>query len=202
MRRVILAVFAGGTLLTAGACGDDPKPAQFAGPATTAASAPTESVVPSASVSPSFDYTADNNKVCKRLDTTISFGDFGAALGKMIANKEAKQTADAEKAETAAATALKTVATKIRKEAAAAKDPQLKQAAVATAAKIEASAKNRDYLESVKTTKDLNTPLKEQINAWLAPVSGYCGTVPALPDATTPAPSGSVSVAPSASLAS
>lgn len=210
MRRVILAVLTGGALLAAGACGDDPKPAEFTEPAATAAaSAPTESGIPSASasVAPSFDYTADNNKVCKRLDSVVTaeFGDFGAALGKMIANKEADQTADAKKLEATAATELKAVATRIRKETTAAQDPKLKQAASATAAKIEASAKNRDFIEKIDTTKDLDTTLKTQVSSWLSPVSSYCGTVAALPDEPAPstsgtpsAPAGSASAGPAA----
>ncbi|MEV0896742.1 hypothetical protein [Actinoplanes sp. NPDC049802] len=171
MRRAILAVLAGGLLLGSAACGSDPKPSSAPQPtvsalieATPVASAPTP------------DYSAENDAVCGRLDKvfTTEFGQFGKAIGKMIAYKEAKDKAGAAKAEKTAAAELRAVATAIRKEIADAENPDLKAAAVVSAGKIEASAKDRDYIEKIKTTKDLNKSLEDEIAEWLSPVAGYC----------------------------
>ena len=171
MRRAILAVLAGGVLLTGAACDSDADPGEVAAPAAeTAAAAP-------ATTEPAPDYSADTAKVCGRLDKIFSGAladDFGAAMGKMIAQKEAKQAAEAKKAEKAAAAELKAVGSQIRKETVAAQDPELKEAGAASAAKLEKSAKDRNYIEKVKTTKDLDRTLKPQIQEWLSPVAGYC----------------------------
>ncbi|WP_229067818.1 hypothetical protein [Actinoplanes sp. DH11] len=168
MRRAILAVLAGGVLLTGAACESDANTSEIA--------APVAATVAPATTEPAPDYTANTEKVCGRLDKVFSaaLGDFGTALGKMIAHKEAKQTEEAEKAEKTAAAELKSVGTQIRKETAEAENPDLKQAGITSAAKIEKSAKNRDYIEGIKTTKDLDKTLKSQLAEWLSPVAGYC----------------------------
>ncbi|MEU4425494.1 hypothetical protein AB0F81_33140 [Actinoplanes sp. NPDC024001] len=171
MRRAILAVLAGGLLLTGAACDSDADTSEIAAPAaTTAPAAP-------ASTAPAPDYSADTEKVCGRLDKIFSAalaGEFGAAMGKMIAQKEAKQAEEAAKAEKAAAAELKSVGAQIREETVAAQDPELKAAGETSAAKIEKSAQNRDYIEKVKTSKDLDRTLKTQVQEWLSPVTGYC----------------------------
>lgn len=170
MRRAILAVLAGGLLLTGAACGSDADTSEVAAPA--AATAPAAP----ASTEPAPDYSENTERVCGRLDKvfTDALGDFGAELGKMIAHKEAKQSDEAKKAEKAAAAELKSVGAQIRKETAEAEDPELKEAGATSAAKIEKSAKNRDYIEGIKTTKDLDRTLKTQLAEWLSPVAGYC----------------------------
>ncbi|MEV6297800.1 hypothetical protein AB0M02_00165 [Actinoplanes sp. NPDC051861] len=171
MRRAILAVLAGGVLLAGAACDSDADTSEIAAPAATATPdtpAPTTSAP---------DYTADTEQVCGRLKTVFSGAladEFGAAMGKMIAQKEAKQTAEAAKAEKAAAAELKTVGAQIRKETAAAANPELQQAGETSATKLERSAKDRDYIEKVKTAKDLDRTLKGQIQEWLSPVAGFC----------------------------
>jgi hypothetical protein len=199
MRRAILAVIAGGVLVTSAACGDDAKNEDTAAPAVTTPAATTAPAPAASSVGP--DFTADTVKVCERLDKvfTTEFGDFGEALGKMIAHKEAKETASADKAEKQAATELKAVGTQIRKETASAQDPELKTLATTSAQRIEASAKDLGYIEDIKSTKDLDSSLKDKITEWISPVAGYCGVKRAVES-----PSGSpseppVSAAPSAS---
>jgi hypothetical protein len=196
MRRAILAVFAGGALLTSAACGDDAKPEKVAAPAATtpAAAAPAAS-----SAAP--DYTADTLLVCDRVDKVISteFKGFGDALGKMIAQKEAKATTEAKKAEKVAATELKTVGTQLRKETANAEDPELKTAGAASAQLIETSAKDLDFIEKIKTSKDLDRSVQDQISTWIKPVVGHCAVARAAesPSGTPSEPP--ASAAPSAS---
>lgn len=171
MRRALLAALAGGVLLSGAACDSDADTSEIAAPeATTAVPAP-------ATTSPAPDYSANTEQVCGRLETVFSGSlakEFGAAMGKMIAQKEAKQADEAEKAEKAAAAELKSVGSQIRKETAEAENPEFKAAGATSAAKLEKSAKNRDYIEKVKTSKDLDRTLEDQIQEWLSPVAGFC----------------------------
>jgi hypothetical protein len=169
MRRALLAVIAGGTLLAGTACDSDASSPDAAAPAAATSAAPAASPAP--------DYSADTKQVCDQLKTVYQgeLRDFGAAMGKMITYKEAKQTAEAQKAEDTAAAELKAVAQKIRKETAVAQDPEIKTAGARSAAKLETSAKDRKYMDRVKSLKDLNGTIEGQLNEWLTPVSGYCG---------------------------
>ena len=172
MRRAILAVLAGSALVTGAACDSDADTSETAAPAATTAA----STAPATSSSAP-DYSDDTRKVCGRLEkifSTALAGEFGTAMGRMIAQKEAKQAAEAAKAEKTAAAELRSVGTAIRKETAAARNPELKEAGAASAAKIEKSAKDRDYIEKVTTSKDLDRTLQGQIKQWLSPVAGYC----------------------------
>lgn len=168
MRRAILAVIAGGTILAGSACDSDAK--------TTPEAASTSAAAPSSSPAP--DYSASTKLVCDKLQTlyTTELRAFGTAMGKMVTYKEAKQTTQAKSAENTAAGQLKAAATKIRKETAAAEDPDFQAAGKVSASKLESSAKNRDYMEKVKSLNDLNKSVQAQFAEWLTPVAGYCGT--------------------------
>jgi hypothetical protein len=169
MRRAILAVIAGGTILAGSACDSDAKTTPEAA-STPSAAAPSPSPTP--------DYTASTQLVCGKLQTlyTTELRAFGAAVGKMVTYKEQKQTAEAKKAENTAAGQLKAAATRIRKETAAAEDPEFQAAGKISASKLESSAQNRDYLDKVKTLNDLNKSVQGQFTEWLTPVAGYCGS--------------------------
>lgn len=193
MRRITLAVLASGLLLTSAACSDDPKTSEVAAPAAT-----TPSAAPSVTVSATPDYTAANKLTCERLDKPLSFRAFGESLGKMIAYKEAKDTANADKAEKQAATELKEIGAQIRKETENAEDPQLKELAAASAQRIDASAKDLDFIEGIKSTKDLDGSVKDQIAEWISPLAGHCGVSRAASEAPSAAPTDSPSTAPSA----
>ncbi|MDI6103839.1 hypothetical protein QLQ12_35015 [Actinoplanes sp. NEAU-A12] len=197
MRRAILAVLAGGLLLSSTACSDDPKSSGVAAPAAATPSASAEPVV-SASATP--DYTAANKVVCDRLDKTFDteFGDFGGALGKLMAVQEEKDTANADKAKKQAATELKAIGTQIRKETADAVDPELKAVAATSAQRIEDSAKDLEFIETIKSMKDLDSSLKDQITEWISPLAGYCGVNRAAPESSSATPAESPSTAPSA----
>ncbi|WP_436525803.1 hypothetical protein [Actinoplanes sp. HUAS TT8] len=167
MRPAILAVLAGGILLTGAACESDAQ-------VYNAGAAPAPSVTPSATPT---DYTADTALVCGKLDKVFTgeLNDFGAAIGKMIAYKEAKQAENADKAEKSAAAELQSAGAQIRKETSAAQNPELQQAGETSAVKFETSAKDRKFIKKIKTTADLDKNLKPQLAEWLSPVAGYCG---------------------------
>jgi hypothetical protein len=167
MRPAILAVLAGGVLLTGAACESDAQVYN--------AGAPAPSPSPAVSAT-AVDYSEDTAIVCGKLDKifTGELDDFGAAIGKMIAYKEAKQTADATKAEKSAAAELQSAGARIRKETSVAQNPELKSAGEASAQKLETSAKDRKYIKRIATTADLDKTLKPQLAEWLSPVAGYC----------------------------
>jgi hypothetical protein len=95
-------------------------------------------------------------------------------MGKMIAYKGAKQTAEAEKAEKAAAAHLKDIGSKIGKETSVAEDPELKTAGAASAAKLTKSAADTKFFDSIKTTEDLDKKIEDKMVDWMSPVTGYC----------------------------
>ena len=166
MRRAFLAVVLVGLLLTAGACDSD---------AERTAAAPTL-VVPSAPTSPAPDYSANTKLVCDKVATIFreDMNDFSTQMGKMIARKEADQTTEAEKAEKAAATQLKTVGAKIKKATAAAQDPDLQTAGAASATKLTKSSTDTKFFDSIKTTKDLENKIEGKLTDWMNPVTGFC----------------------------
>jgi hypothetical protein len=172
MRRALLAVLAGGTLLTGAACDGGAKSTADQAPA----SSITPSRVPDETLPPLPDYSADTKQVCTKLQTVYSgeLKAFGTAMGKMVSYKEAKQAAQAQTAENAAAGQLKAAGTKIRQETAAAADPDLKAAGATSATKFERSSQDRKYFDRVKTLKDLDSTLQTQMATWLTPVAGYC----------------------------
>jgi len=174
MRPAILAVTAGSVLLMATACGSEPRTVE------TAASAPAPVPSAPAATTPARpDYSADTAKVCVRLKKIFpaELDGFGTAMGKMIAYKENKQTAataEAEAAAKAAAAELKAIGTQIRRATTAARNPELKQAGATSAAKFERSARDRRYINRIRTKQDLDRTLEAQLEEWLTPVAGYC----------------------------
>jgi hypothetical protein len=171
MRRALLAVLATGTLLTAAACDTGAKDSTDA-----AAASATPSRVPDETLPPLPDYSADTKQVCDRLQTvyTGELAAFGTAMGKMVSYKEAKQAADAQKAQDTAAVELKAAGSKIQKTTSTAQDPDVQAAGVASAEKLDEGAQDKSYFNKVKTLKDLDTTLQTQMNEWLTPVTGVC----------------------------
>jgi hypothetical protein len=169
MRRVILIAALGGVLLTGTACGSDAKPAR-----TTAAPAATTPSSAPASAAP--DYAVNTKLVCGKLEKIYNddLKGFGTQVGKMIAYKEAKQAAEATKAQLAASGELKAVAAKIEQETAAAQDPNLQAAGKTSAAKFVKSAADAKLFAGIKTTKDLDRTIDGQMTEWLTPIAGYC----------------------------
>jgi hypothetical protein len=169
MRRAMLAVALGGALLTTAACSSDPS-------ADSPAAAPTSAAPTTEAPIAAPDYAANTQLVCGKVTSIYDdgFDGFNAAMGKMIANKEAKQAAEAKKAQQAAAGELKKVGTLLRKEVAAAEDPDLKTAGEASAAKLTKSAADTKFFDSIKTPADLNKRIEAKILDWMTPVRGYC----------------------------
>jgi len=94
----------------------------------------------------------------------------------MIAYKEAKQADEATQAQQSASKELKDVGAKVRKETAAAQDPDLKEAGAASATKFSKSAADKTLFDKIKTTKDLDRILTAKMPDWLDPVAGLCAT--------------------------
>ncbi len=172
MRRAFLALALGGVLLSAAACDSDAE-------STSTAAAPTATATTAASAAPLStgpDYSANTKLVCGKVEGvfTKDLETFGSHLGKMIAYKEAKQSAEAEKAEAAAKKQLKDVGAKLRKETAAADDPALVMAGQTSAAKFTKSAADTKFFDGIKSTKDLDRTIEAKMTDWLSPVAGYC----------------------------
>jgi hypothetical protein len=174
MRTALLAVSLGGLLLAGAACSNGDN-----GSESTAARAPA-AAAPSAATTtvPAPNYYADTRKVCARLDKIFhaDVAEFGTAMGKMIAYKEAKQAEEAEQARKAASKQLKEVGAKVRKETVAAQDPELKQAGAVSATKFSKSASDKALFDKVKTAKDLDRTLNAKMPDWMDPVAGLCAT--------------------------
>ncbi|WP_306203910.1 hypothetical protein [Actinoplanes sp. RD1] len=170
MRRALVAATLGGLLLLGAGCsgGDEPDTASEA-PLDT----PTTAVT---TTSPPPDYSANTKSVCTKLDKIFDteIKSLGSELGKMIAYKEADQDDNVETARKAAAKQLKDIGAQVRKESAAAQDPDIKQAAAQSASKFTESAGDEAFFNKIKTMKDLNTVLNNQMADWLNPVVGLC----------------------------
>jgi hypothetical protein len=168
MRRALTATVLGGLLLTAAtACSGD---------AETPAAAPTWATPSAEQTSPAPDYSADTKRVCAEVEKIFDkdMESFGTELGKMIAYKEAKATAEAEAAEKAAKKELKDIGAKVRKETAAAQDPELKDAGATSASRFAKSAADAKLFDGIKSTKDLDRVMESQMTVWLTPVAGPC----------------------------
>jgi hypothetical protein len=181
MRRAILAVALGGVLVTGTACNTDRSTSASAAPAAASPSPESTSAAP--------DYSADTRAICGQLETVFNddLEAFHSQMGKMIANKEAKLTAEAAKAQTAARAELKKVGAKIKKETAAAKDPELRAAGAASAAKFAKSATDKSFFTKIKTQKDYDRVIEDQLQEWFTPAAGYCALTLRSAPASTPA---------------
>jgi Zn-dependent oligopeptidase len=166
----MLAVTVGGVLLTGVAC--------HSGDQATTTSAPSAvASLPAAEPSSAApDYSADTELVCGKVQKvfTQDLKAFAVDLGKMIANKEAKQTAAAAAARKAAGDELKRVGATVKRETAAAQDPELRAAGAASAAKFVKTAGDDTFFNKIKSTSDLNKIIESQLTEWFTPVAGYC----------------------------
>jgi hypothetical protein len=169
MRRALLAVSLGGLLLTGAACSSGGGDSEPQAPVAQAPSSAATTV-------PAPNYYANTRKVCGKLNKIFEdeVAQFGSEMGKMIAYKEAKQADEAAQAQKAASKQLKDVGTKVRKETAAAEDPDLKAAGAASATKFTKSAADKTLFEKIKTTKDLDKTLTAKMPDWMDPVAGLC----------------------------
>jgi Skp family chaperone for outer membrane proteins len=170
MRRALVAATLGGLLLLGAGCsgGDE---------ADTASEAPLDTPTAAATTtSPPPDYSANTKAVCTKLDKIFDteIKSLGSELGKMIAYKEAKQDDEVETAQKAAAKQLKDIGAQVRKESAAAQDPDIKQAAEQSATKFSKTAADDAFFDKIKTMKDLEKVLNTQMTNWLNPVVGLC----------------------------
>ncbi|WP_305787530.1 hypothetical protein [Symbioplanes lichenis] len=170
MRRALVAATLGGLLLLGAGCsGGDESDTASETPVDTPATAAT-------TTSPPPDYSANTKTVCTKLDKIFDteIKSLGSELGKMIAYKEADQDDNVETARKAAAKQLKDIGAQVRKEAAAAQDPDIKQAATQSASKFTQSAGDEKFFAKIETMKDLEKVLNTQMTNWLNPVVGLC----------------------------
>jgi hypothetical protein len=173
MRTALLAGSLACLLLTGTACSSDDNGSE------TIAEAPVAETPSTATTTvPAPNYYANTRKVCAALNKIFDadVAEFGTAVGKMIAYKEAKQTAEAEQARAAAGKELKEVGAKVRKETAAAEDPELKEAGAISATKFSKSSTDKALFDKIKTTKDLDRTLAAKMPDWMDPVAGLCAT--------------------------
>ncbi len=173
MRTALTAVSLACLLLAGAGCSSDDNGSE------TIAEAPVAETPSSAATTvPAPNYYANTRKVCAALDKIFDadVAQFGTAMGKMIAYKEAKQADEAEQARKAASKELKEVGAKVRKETAAAEDPDLKEAGAVSATKFSKSAADKALFDKVKTTKDLDRTLTAKMPDWMDPVAGLCAT--------------------------
>ena len=167
MRRALLAAALGGIVLTGAGCRSDAHPTTNAAP-----SAAPSFVEPSSAP----DFAANTKAVCDKLEKVFNedLAGFGTQLGKMIAYREAGQSAEADKAKKAAQSELKGVADKVKKETAAARDPELQAAGQQSAAKFLKSANDATFINKIKSTRDVDRNIQAQMTEWLTPVAGFC----------------------------
>jgi hypothetical protein len=187
MRRALLAVALGGVLATGAACDTDRSTSAATAPdaaSPTAAPSPTPE---SASAAP--DYSANTRAICGRLETVFNddLTAFHTQMGKMIANKEAKLAPEAAQAQKAAGAELKKVGAKIKKVTAAAQDPELRAAGATSAAKLSKSATDKAFFSKIKTQKDYDRVIEDQLQQWFTPAAGYCAFSLRSAPASTPA---------------
>jgi hypothetical protein len=174
MRSALLAVSLCGLLLTGAACGSGDD----SGTETLAEAPAAETPAAAATTVARPNYYANTRAVCTALDKIFNadVAQFGTAMGRMIAYKEAKQVDEAEQARKVASKELKEVGAKIREETSKAEDPDLKEAGAISATKFSRSAGDKALFDKVKTTKDLNTTLVAKMPDWMDPVAGLCAT--------------------------
>jgi|SRR4051812_40936963 hypothetical protein len=176
MRRVVLAVVASGLLLTAAACSAD-EPGPTAAPAGGASAAASAAPAPSGPDAGAGTENPDTKKVCAEVMKVIEtdMDGFGAAIGKMIANKEAKSADEAKKAQAAAKQQLESVAKKIRTSSAEALDPGLVAAGEEAADRIEKTAKDPKFFAAITSVESINGTLQKEMVAWVGPLAPICG---------------------------
>jgi hypothetical protein len=185
MRRAILAVALGGVLLTGTACNTDRATSATAAPP--AASPSPSPLAEATGVVP--DRSADTRAICGSLDKifTDDLKAFHSQIGKMIAYKEAKLAPEATKAQKAASAELKKVGAKIEDLTAAALDPELREAGATSAAKFVKSAADKSFFSGIKTQKDYDRAIEDQLQEWFTPVTGYCALTLRSDPASAPA---------------
>jgi hypothetical protein len=175
MHRTILAATVGVLLLTVSACGDDS--ASTATPAASSAGAATTAAVEPTPAAEDVDYSADNKKVCAKVDKLLEGKEmerFAQELGQLIVYKQAKQTAKAKEAREDAKKELKNLAAAVRRDTGAAKDPELKAAGEESAVSIEKTAGDNAFFTKIKTIKDVDKNLESEMTPWLTPLASYC----------------------------
>ena len=175
MQRWITAATVGALLLTVPACsgGSDPR----TGAESPSASAPAlASASPVPSAEPSKD-SASTKKFCSGVDKTLygkEMSRFADEVGKMIAYKNAKQTAKAKQARIAAGKQLNAVAKAMRTQTSTAKEAELRAAGEEAADNIDKSAEDPAFYAKIKNDKSMDEVLQSEMTPWIVPLAKFC----------------------------
>ena len=170
MRRVALTAILAGALLGGAACAAEREPT--AAPTTT----PPSSAAPTyAAPTPPPGQQADTERICGQTDKIFTAGlkDFGTELGRMIAFKQAKDTAKADQSRDAAERELTGMAADVREKTGVALDPELRTAGEQAATNITVTAGRDAFYGEIDAMKDLDG-LEAEMRAWFAPLAAAC----------------------------
>jgi hypothetical protein len=166
MRQAVQAIFLGGVLLSAAACGTATNPA----PGEAGVGIGTASAPPAAQRSAE----ASTRSACEALGKVYSrhMAPFAQALTELA---DARKTAgDDKKNEQEVKQALTAFATAIGSATAESTDPELRTAGKQTAEKLKAKAADAKSFSAVKSTQDVNTTLGSTLKDWLSPLDQQC----------------------------
>jgi hypothetical protein len=176
MRRAVLTAAAGVLVLSISACDGDPPAAKASPTPTPKSTSKAVSPGPGSAVK-GVDYTADTKKVCGKIDqlmTGKALAPFATDLGLLIKFTQAKKPVRAKQAQQNAAKELKKLATAVRTNTSAAKNPEFKAAGTQAAAAIDASAADSAFFTSLKTVKDVEPRVGAELVGWLTPLAKFC----------------------------
>jgi hypothetical protein len=170
MRRVALTAILAGAVLGGSACAGEREPTAAPGTTPPSSAAPTY-----ATPTQPAEQRADTKRICGQTDKIFTAGlkDFGAELGRMIAFKQAKDTAKADQSRNAAEKQLTSLADDVREATADAVDPELRDAGKQAADKITATAGRDAFYGKIDAMKDLSG-LEAEMRAWFAPLAAVC----------------------------
>jgi hypothetical protein len=171
MRRVVLAVALTATVLGAAACGDGGETSAGGSPSATSAS-PSASPTPSPTPSASANHAADTKRICAEVEKSLDpeMENFAEEVARMVAYKQAGNTARANQAKADAQAQLRAIASRMRERTAVAQDPKLRAAGQESAENMEASAADEAFFSRVRTPDDL----RKVAITWVLPVAELC----------------------------
>jgi hypothetical protein len=178
MQRTVTAVAFGALVLTGSACtGGGPDGAESSATASppAASAAGTARAVATPGKAP--DYAANTKKICTGIDRLLvgkQMDRFATELGTIILHTDAKDAAKANAARAGAQKELRALAGAVRKQTAAAKDPNLRAAGRKGAESIEGSAADRAFFARVKSVKTVEKVLEAEMISWISPFAMFC----------------------------
>jgi hypothetical protein len=165
MRRIAALAALGLTMLAVTACGDTKEPTTTA-PTTAATTAAATSAAPS----------GNTDAACEQFKTVFAqdrMTQVGVPVGQLLAYRNAKDSANAKKAETKVKAEFDKLAADITKIGTDSGDPAFQAKMDAVVAEINKS-KDLAFLDDVKDVGDLEKPFTEMLTAWILPIATTC----------------------------